>query len=434
MEDLETKQELDLHEGDYKKGVLTGILISAAVVLLIAAALLLVRQYSYRNTQYSGGTSSSADASGDEENIVSELTLSNTLSESTLAKLNYIYAVINKYYYEDINLDDLIDGMFAGIVEGLGDKYSEYYTAEEYERLSEKTSGSYGGIGALFGMDDETGYPTVMFVYSDTPAEAAGLEAGDYVITVDDTDVAGLELEEVIALIRGEVGTDITISYVRDDEVNTVIMTREELELSTVTGQMLDDGVGYIRITSFSNATDEQFAEYADEFLDEGMTSLIIDLRNNGGGIIDGAAGVLDYLLPEGTVVYTVEERDSVRKDYTSDEETQLDIPLVVLVNGSSASASEIFAAAIRDFEWGTLLGTTTYGKGVYQSTIGLSDGSGIKVTSGKFYSPKGNNFDGVGIEPDVVLEYENLAGEDADYSIENDNQIEKAIEILLNE
>ena len=165
----------------------------------------------------------------------------------------------------------------------------------------------------------------------------------------------------------------------------------------------------------------------------EGMTSLIIDLRDNGGGVVDSCAQMLDDLLPEGTTLYTMDKQGN-RNDYTSDEETQLDIPMVVLVNGNSASASEIFTAAMKDYEWATIIGTTTYGKGVYQSIFELSDGSAIKITIGKFYSPLGNNYNEVGIEPDIELEYENLGGSDASYSIDNDNQIQRAIEYLLDE
>ena len=419
----------------FKKGFILGMLCMLAIAVIAIAVVVGInyyRAYQYRQKMQSNTTQSeSADASGDVSNVVSELTLSNTLTETNLSKLNYLYALINKYYYEDVNVDDLMDGVFAGVINGLNDKYSTYYTAKEYQSIQAKNTGSYGGIGALFGMSTDTGYPTVLFVYDDTPAKDAGLQADDYVISVGDEDISGMELDEVVSLIRGKEGTDVTLTYVRGGQAYTVTMTRKELELTTVSGQMLDDGIGYIQITSFSSNTGEQFKQYADEFLDEGMTSLIVDLRNNGGGVIDGAADVLDYLLPEGTVVYTMEESDNKRTDYTSDEENQLDIPLVVLINGNSASASEIFAAAIRDFDWGTLVGTTTYGKGVYQTSMQLSDGSAVKLTSGKFYSPKGYNFNGVGIDPDVEIEYKNLDGDDADYSLDVDNQVQKAIEIL---
>ncbi|MCR5785022.1 MAG: S41 family peptidase [Eubacterium sp.] len=432
-------EEKDLEEekhSEYKKGIIHGI-IGAVLVLVLAGLVFMGVSYlrymqAKKSAEQTQTTEESGDASGD--NVVSELTLTNTLTSETLEKLGYIYAIINRYYCEDVDVDDMLDGMYAGLLEGIGDAYSSYYTVDEYKRLSEKNSGSYAGIGATFSTDPDTGYPIVMFVYPDTPAEDVGLEAGDIVIAVDDEDVSEMELEEVVALIRGEEGVDVTLTYIRGEQVNTVVATREEVELASVAGTMLDDGVGYLRITSFTKSTGEQFEEYTELFLDEGMTSMIIDLRNNGGGLIDGAADVLDYLLPEGTIVYTVEEKDEVRKDYTSDEETKLEIPIVVLINGNTASASEIFAEAIREFEWGTLVGTTTYGKGVYQVTLALPDGSAVKVTNGKFYSSSGKNFDGVGIDPDVELEYENLGGEDADYSVDNDNQIQKAVELLIEE
>ncbi|MCR4842952.1 MAG: S41 family peptidase [Eubacterium sp.] len=375
--------------------------------------------------------SASEDASGD---VVDEASVSDVFDEAVLEKINTLLTMFNTYYYDGMDISDMQDGVLKGLTEGLGDAYTTYYTQEEYEELSESTSGTYDGVGAVLTKNDGEAYVTITYVYSDSPAEEAGIEAGDLVTAVDGVEIEATDDASYVASkIRGETGTEVVLTIYRDSKSKDYTLVRDEVDIETVSSTMLDDGVGYIQVVQFSSNTSVQFEDALEELNEQGMTSLIIDVRDNGGGVLDVCAQMLDDLLPEGTVVYT-EDKQGNRQDYTSDEETQLDIPMVLLINGNSASASEIFAAALADYDWATLVGTTTYGKGVYQSIFALNDGSAIKITIGKFYSPKGNNFNEVGIEPDVELEYENTAGEDADYSMETDNQLQKAIEVLTAE
>ena len=419
----------------YGRGVLHGILYGVFTTLIVIFIACGIRYFVIKNTAVdqtetaSDPTEASSDASGD---WVSETSVTEVLDDATLEKMNYLISLINTYYYDGMDVSEMQESLISGLIEGIGDKYTEYYTAEEYTQLMESTTGSYAGIGAtLYKESDDATSVTIGYVYKDSPAENAGVEAGDQIVAVDGEAVTSDEdASDIATAVRGDIGTTVTLTILRDGETFDVEIERAEVEIETVEAEMMDDGVGYLRITQFATNTTEQFEEALVELQEEGMTSLVIDLRDNGGGVVQTCADILDDLLPEGVVVYT-EDKNGNRVDYTSDEETQLDIPMVVLINGNSASASEIFAAAIADYGWGTLLGTTTYGKGVYQSVFELTDGSGIKITIGKFYSPNGNNFNGVGITPDVELEYENTAGDDADYSYETDNQLQKAIELL---
>ncbi len=421
----------------YKKGMRRGALISASVLVIagLAACGININLYSgssdssdektevssqVKSTDSSGQTSASGNAS-----------LSTVLDAETLEKIQSLLQDLNAYYYQDVSADAYQEGIYKGLVESTGDPYTEYYTAEEYENLQNSTNGEYSGIGALLGKDSTSGYPMISHIYDDSPAEKAGLKEGDIIYKVDGTSMtADTDTSEVASMVRGEDGTKVNLTLIRDGEEIEVEITRGKVELSTVAYQMLEDKIGYIEISEFSNNTEEQFADAVEDLESQGMKKIIIDLRNNGGGVVDGCAKIMDDVLPEGLTLY-MEDKNGQKQEFNSDEENQIDLPMVVLVNGNSASASEIFTAAIKDFNWGTIIGTTTYGKGVFQSVIPLDDGSAIKVTVGKFYSPKGNNYNGVGIEPDIELEYENTAGEDAEYSIDTDNQIQKAIEVL---
>lgn len=345
-------------------------------------------------------------------------------------KLETLIAYIKAYYYQDVDDETLVDGMYAGLVESLDDPYSAYYTAEEYEELMSELTGNYAGIGALLQKNSETGEVTITKVYADTPAEEAGLQAGDIIVMADEYEAVDEELDEFVQHIRGEEGTDVVLTITRGDETLEITCTRASIATPTVEYQMLDGNIGYIAVSQFTDSTYEDFVEAYEDLESQGMTSVIFDMRNNGGGLLDSVVDILDYLLPEGTVVYTVDKYGN-REDEVSDAENYKDIPMTVLVNEYTASAAEIFTGAIRDFDYGTIIGTTTFGKGIVQSTIPLSDGSAIKLTTQTYYTPSGECIHGVGITPDVELEYEFLGGEDDSYSVDLDNQIQKAIEIL---
>ncbi len=345
-------------------------------------------------------------------------------------KTEYLKTIIKEYYYQDVDDETIQNGIYAGILESLDDPYSEYYTPEEYEDLMDTLTGNYAGIGALLQKNMETGEVTITKVYADTPAEAAGLIVGDSIVSADGYLAVDEELDSFVQHIRGEEGTEVELIISRDGEEQTVTCTRASISTPTVEYKMLDGNIGYIAVSQFTDYTYDDFVQAYEDLESQGMTSVVFDMRNNGGGLVDSVVKMLDYLLPEGTVVYTVDKKDN-RVDYDSDAENYKSIPMAVLVNGNTASAAEIFTGAIRDFDYGTIIGTQTFGKGIVQSTIPLGDGSAIKLTTSSYYTPSGECIHGVGITPDIELEYEFLGEEGDTYSEEYDNQLQKAIEVL---
>lgn len=347
-------------------------------------------------------------------------------------KLSDIAYIIDAYYYDDVTAEQISEGMYQGILDSLKDPYSQYYNAEEYQSLMEETTGSYYGIGAVLSQDWETKEVTILRVYKDSPSETAGLKAGDMVRSVDGVAADSVELAELVKNVKGEEGTTVTIVVQRegvDGELECQVK-RKKVEVPTVEYQLLEGYVGLIQIAEFSDLTPTQFESAVTELKSQGMTALVVDVRDNPGGVLDAVCDVLDQILPEGLLVYT-EDKYGEREEYNASEESYLDVPLAVLVNGNSASASEVFAGAIKDYAYGTLIGTKTFGKGIVQSIIGLGDGSAAKVTIAKYFTPKGNYIHNVGIEPDITLEYEYLEPEDTEYDPMHDNQVQKALEVL---
>ncbi len=339
--------------------------------------------------------------------------------------------LIDQYYYDEIDKNAMVEGIYAGMTEGLGDPYSSYFSAEEYASFSESTTGVYYGIGTVLTQDAKTKVVTILHVYPGTPAEEAGIRDGDVIAKVGDIAGDSMELSELTTHIKGQEGTTVHIEVVRSGESGYLgfDVERRRIEVPTVEYRMLEGNVGYIQVTEFSTATPEQFDNAISDLQGQGMVSMIIDLRDNPGGILQSACDMLDKILPEGLLVYT-EDKYGSRSDYKSDEGC-MDIPMAVLINGNSASASEIFAGAIKDYQYGKLIGTTSFGKGIVQTIIPLNDGSAIKLTMAKYFTPKGNDIHEVGITPDVELEYEYLNEEDEVYDPMHDNQVLKALEVL---
>ena len=342
-------------------------------------------------------------------------------------KMELLESLIDRYYIGEADAEDLTEGVYKGYIEGLGDPYSAYYDEEETARMAESLSGEFGGVGALMSQDRETGVITVLQVYEDSPAQKAGMQDGDVLYKVDGEDVSGRELTEVVNLVKGEKGTDVTLTLLRGDAGDEIelTVTRDTIEDQTVTYEMKEAGVGYIRVAEFDTVTYEQYKEALEDLEAQGMEKLVIDLRSNPGGNLETVCDMLDLMLPEGLIVYT-EDKDGRREEYTSDAEHQFDKPLAVLVDGYSASASEIFAGAIQDYGLGQIVGTRSYGKGVVQSIFDLKDGTSVKLTIAEYFTPKGRSIDGEGITPDVEVEY---VYDEAD--TQADNQLEKALEVL---
>ena len=345
-------------------------------------------------------------------------------------KTGEIENLINAYYLDEINGQQVEDTMYTGMVAGLGDPYSVYYSKEELESMEESISGAYSGIGATLTQDPDTGELSVVSCFDGTPAQEAGLQPGDVITGWNGNSVEGMELSELVSKIKTDPEEQLTLEIERDGETLEVELTRREVQVPTVEYEMLDDQIGYIRLVEFDEVTADQFKEALEDLENQNMEKLIIDVRNNPGGVLQVVCDMLDQLLPEGLIVYT-EDKNGNRKEYTSDEEHQFTKPLVVLANENSASASEIFAGAIQDYGIGTIVGTTTFGKGIVQRTFYLSDGTGVKLTVAKYYTPKGHDIHKKGITPDVEVELNEELKNQSNISHEEDNQLQEAIKIL---
>lgn len=350
------------------------------------------------------------------------------VSEDTEEKLAAIEDVIEEYYYQDadIDVDAMTEGMYAGMVNSLGDPYSVYYTEEEWNDLMQETEGVYYGIGAYLMIDPNTGLGKISGVIDNTPAQESGLRADDLLYLVDGVSTVGMELSEIVSMVKGEEGTTVHLTIYREGESDylEVDVERRKIESPTVKYEMLENDIGYIQITEFDEVTTDQFTEALAVIKGSGARGLILDLRGNPGGSLSVVVDIAREILPKGLIVYT-EDKYGQRDEYTCDGKRELELPLVVLVNGNSASASEILAGAIQDYKKGVLVGTTTFGKGIVQRVLPLTDGTALKLTISSYYTPKGNNIHGVGIEPDVVCEFDG----DAYYEDGVDNQLEKAVE-----
>lgn len=400
----------------FAAGVVVGI--AAAAVILVGGTFGICKAGNYQMVIGSKGAS--------------KVKNTKLLDQDIVDKVDELTNYMDLYYYEDYDVQNVQDGLLEGVVSGLGDKYSAYYTAEEYKEQQLSTSGTYYGIGAALAQDKDTMQVTITKIYEGTPSEEAGLKKDDVIVSADGTDATSMELTDFVKLIRGEEGTTVHLEIYRPSTEETLEfdVERKNVELPSVSSQMLENNIGYIQISEFQSKTAEQFESALSSLKDQGAQSLIVDVRGNGGGLVDSVVAILDDILPEGTVVYT-EDKYRNRQDYTSSGDTYLDMPIAVLVDQNSASASEIFAGAIKDYNYGTLIGTKTFGKGIVQTVFSLPEGDAIKITTAKYFTPDGNYIHGVGIEPDIELEYQFMGGENDEYSVDFDNQIQKAIEVL---
>lgn len=416
MEEKEMIQESPREEERFKKGVLVGILATVTVFLVAVLIVISVVKDKYAVTLID------KEASDTQE----------VLDADSEKKIKELLGQMELYYYEDIDTEELTNGLYKGLFEGLGDPYSVYYTKEEYDSMMASTSGTYCGIGAVLSQDMKTMQVTVLHVYKDTPADKAGLKDGDTILKVDDIEATSMELSELVTNIRGDKGTKVHLEVYREGEKDKLEydIERDKVEVPTVEYEMLENNVGYIQITEFAEPTETQFTEAVNALQAQGMQAMIVDLRDNPGGYLSAVTEILDDILPEGITVYT-EDKYGKRQNYTSDDEHRIEIPMAVLINENSASAAEIFAGAIKDYDYGTLIGTKSFGKGIVQTVKQLKDGSAIKLTTAKYYTPNGNYIHEVGIEPDVELEYEYTGDTNEDYDKSQDNQIQKALEIL---
>lgn len=393
--------------------------IGGLLVGFLCACIVLVGTYVFLNTAYNMKRSAGTAASSEE-----------LLDKATLEKIQLLEKTINVNYYKtDVDKEDERNGIYKGLLDSLGDPYSVYYTEEELVKLMSDTQGVYYGIGAYVSLDSTIGMPRISGVIPGTPAESAGLAIDDIIYEVDKNSTQGLTLEEVVNMIKGEEGTFVHLTLVRGTATDylEIDVTRAQIEVPTVNTRLLEDGIGYLQITEFDDVTYDQFVEGMAELRGNDIKGLIIDLRSNPGGNLSTVCDISRQLLPQGTIVYTM-DRDGKKETYECDGKHEIDIPVVVLVNKYSASASEILSGALKDYEKATLVGTTTYGKGIVQRIIDLKDGTAVKLTVSSYYTPKGINIHGIGIDPDVEVEYD---AESYDPETKMDNQLEKGIEVL---
>ena len=385
---------------EYAKGILTGVLITA----LAAGGLQAAHQ---------------------------KMSSSVLTDSATVEKVEYLEKLIDQEYLGDIDKSDLAEGIYAGLLYGLGDVYSRYYTAEEYAQETASTDGSYVGIGVSI-QKNKNGGVQIAECYEGGSGKKAGLISGDVITAIDDTDVTDMELSEVVHLIRQNEGRNIVLTVQRENEESPLSITVEvtNVELPAVFSEMLDEETGYIQITQFTGVAPQQYKEAFADLKEQGMEKLIVDLRDNPGGLLTSVCDILREILPKGRIVYT-EDKYGNREEETCDGEKELDMPLAVLVNESSASASEIFAGAVQDYGIGKIVGTTTYGKGVVQELRPLNDGSAVKLTISDYYTPNGNSINKVGIKPDIEVKLAAELLNKTDITHEEDNQLQEARKVL---
>lgn len=405
--------EEEKKSGGFWKGFITATLLFIVlgilcVVIGVAVRISKMKEYESQNSQGSSLT---------------------TQDKEVQLKLGLLESYIREYYLEDIDEEDLKDYLYYGLVAGLGDPYAAYYNEEETQSMLDSSSGSYCGIGAMFSQNMITGVVTVSRVYEGFPSYEAGILPEDILIKVEGEDITGQDLTHIVTQIKGEEGTEVTVTMLRGEEEIDFTMERRVIEVPTVEHEMLADGVGYIMISEFDGVTDEQFHEALMDLQAQGMESLVIDLRNNGGGSVESVSNIADELLPEGPIVFT-EYKGEERTERSSDASC-VEIPMAVLMNGNSASASEILAGALQDYETAKIVGTQSYGKGIVQSVIDLQDGTALKLTTAKYYTPDGNNIHEIGITPDVEIDLPEELKTMVEIPFEEDVQLQKAIEVL---
>ena len=431
------------------KGVLVGALVTAfagLVIVGIAAGISIIGHTVMDGQSMAGIIESSGNP---EEEALNLQRIGN--------KLDLLEQVVDDYFLfeEDVDTEQMEAGIYKGMLAGLEDPYTTYYTAEEYRAMTEETEGVYCGIGVQVSQNLETGIITILRVFPGSPAEEAGLKKGEILYKVGALDVYDQELDTLVSqYIRGEEGTFVDLTVLRDGEEISATVERRMVESVTVEAQLLPDKTGYVMVTQFDLVTADQFISAVDSLEKQGMERLVIDLRDNPGGVVDACVKMAAYLLPEdqyeGTILSTADkngkgdryycqggkllfEGSGSNPEYPMDDGHELDMPIAVLINGMSASASEVFAGALRDYGMATLVGTTSFGKGIVQALLPLDDGSAVKVTIAHYYTPAGHDIHKKGLEPDVEIELEldeDLIGQ-YDVPLDRDNQVQKAIEVL---
>lgn len=347
--------------------------------------------------------------------------------------LKKIKTTINKYYLWKDNIDDekLKDGAVKGYVSALGDEYTEYIPKDEMEAYTENITGNFVGIGIYMVADENSGRVVVYYPIPGSPAEKAGIKAGDQIISVDGTEYTYEDFDKIADYIKGEEGTKVKLVIQRNDEKIELEIKREKINTNPITIEMLENNIGYLKIPSFDEDTANDFKEKIEELQNKGAKKIIIDLRNNGGGIVNEATDIADMLLEKGQTIISTVDNNNKREVTYSKNKPEFTMPVVVITNENSASASEILACSLQDNERAKIIGTKTYGKGIIQTLLSLADGSGLKITTEEYYTPKGTTIHKVGITPNEEVKLPDTVKSVYSVTREDDTQLQKAIEIL---
>ncbi len=369
------------------------------------------------------GTGSNVSLKGD--------VFGNISNDKLLKKLAEINKMLDESALYGVDDDKKIDGILEGLLSSLDDGYAAYYNKDNMDSLMESTNGTYCGVGILVSQNVNTGIITVVRPFKGGPAAEAGMQKDDIIIAVNSMDVTAMELSEVVTYMKGEEGTEVTITVVRDGKNMDLTMKRARIEVPTVEYEMLDNKIGYVQVTEFDDVTIEQFKRAISDLEKQGMVAMVIDLRDNPGGLVNTAVKMADRIVPTGVVVYT-QDKNGVKKNEYATTAQEMNIPIALLVNENSASASEIFTGALRDYEKAIVVGTQTYGKGIVQVVATLSDGSGAKFTIAEYFTPSGYAVHGKGITPDVVVELDEELKKLSEIPKDKDNQLKAAVDELL--
>lgn len=348
-----------------------------------------------------------------------------------LNKLSLLEMVTGQLYLNDIDTEKLEDSIYKGFAEGLDDPYAEYYSKKEYNQLMDEDSGEYQGIGVTVMKDTDTDYVEISEVFKDQPAYKAGLKSGDLIMKVNGESVEGLSVNDAVSKIKDKDREDVDLTIYRDGETKEYTIKKSNVTIDTVSYEMKEGKIGYIEVTQFIENTDEEFAQALTDLQKQGMKSLIIDLRDNGGGLVDTCVNMVSHFVAEDDLIVYTEDKNGEKQEYKSDDTEVIDVPIVLLVNGNTASASEIMTGCLKDYGKAEVVGTTTYGKGIVQSILPLTDGSAIKFTIAEYFTPKGTSIHKKGITPDVEMEMSEEQQKKAAESEKEDTQLQKALELL---
>ncbi len=346
-------------------------------------------------------------------------------------KLEQFKKIIDKYYLGTVNEEELEEGAIKGYVEALNDPYTEYISKEEMDSYKSEIQGQYVGVGIVVTQDKQTNNVIVVSTIKDGPAQKAGIQPNDVIKSVDGVECTSKEITEITQKIKGEKGVDVTIEVYRDTQVMSFTITRDIVKTNPVEGEILEGNIGYIAFSSFDQNTAEDFKSKYEELASKGAKSLIIDIRNNGGGIVSEAEKIANYILDKGSTIFYEIDKEGNEKERKTQKDPIINIPTIVMVNENTASSSEILAAALQEHGKARLLGKLTYGKGVIQQLLSLIDGSGIKITSEEYLTPNRTKIDKRGITPDIEVDLPSNIENMLEITREQDTQLDKAIELL---